>query len=194
MTAPSSQEISQMLLDCSNGNKEAFDRLLPVVYQELRRRARYHMRKENSGHSLQTGDLVNEVYLKLVDYKKMKWQDRAHFFAVAAQAMRRLLVERARRREAVKRGGGAFIEPLDGVEIISPERGEDEIALEEALIKLETLDPRRGRLVELRYFGGLTEEETAEVMGISVATVGREWRVAKAWLYHEISGGSLDGD
>ena len=192
MTAPSSQEISQMLLDCSNGNKEAFDRLLPVVYQELRRRARYHMRKENSGHSLQTGDLVNEVYLKLVDYKKMKWQDRAHFFAVAAQAMRRLLVERARRREAVKRGGGAFIEPLDGVEIISPERGEDEIALEEALIKLETLDPRRGRLVELRYFGGLTEEETAEVMGISVATVGREWRVAKAWLYHEISGGTLD--
>ena len=193
MTTLSSQEVTQMLLDCSDGDKAAFDRLMPVVYQELRRRARYHMRQESPGHSLQTADLVNEVYLKLVDYKKMRWQNRAHFFAVAAQAMRRILVEHARRRRSAKRGGGKVFVPPDDAVIVSPERSDDVIALEDALIKLETLDARRGRVVELRFFGGLTEEEIAEVMEISIATVRREWRAAKAWLYHEISEGPLDG-
>jgi RNA polymerase sigma-70 factor, ECF subfamily len=186
MTA-SQIEVTQMLLDWGNGDKAALDKLVPVVYQELRRLARYYMRHERAGHTLQTSALVNEAYIRLVDYRQMRWQGRAHFFAVAAQAMRRILVEHARKRHFAKRGGGAVQVSLDEAATVSEKQASDLIALDDALSSLEAIDPRKCRIVELRYIGGLNIEETAEVLSISPATVQREWRSAKAWLYRTIS-------
>lgn len=180
------------MLDWGNGDKAALDKLVPVVYQELRRLAAYYMRRERPGHTLQTSALVNEAYMRLVDYSQMRWQSRAHFFAVAAQAMRRILVEHARKRHFAKRGGGAVKVSFDEAAIVSQEQAADLVALDDALTSLEAMDERKARIVELRYIGGLNIEETAEVLSISPATVQREWRAAKAWLYREINEGAKD--
>jgi RNA polymerase sigma factor (TIGR02999 family) len=187
--ASSQVEVTQLLLDWGNGDKAALDKLVPVVYQELRRLARHYMRRERPGHTLQTSALVNEAYMRLVDYEHMRWQSRAHFFAVAAQAMRRILVEHARKRHFAKRGGGAVRVSFDEAATVSGKQAADLIALDDALTSLETIDPRKSRIVELRYIGGLNIEETAEALAISPATVQREWRSAKAWLYREIKQG-----
>ena len=189
MTRPAPEEVSQLLRDWSNGNQAALDKVMPVVYQELRRLAHHYMRKERAGHTLQTTALVNEAYLRLADYKRMRWQSRAHFFAVAAQVMRRILVEQARSKNFAKRGGGAEKISLDETAIVSAGRSAEVIAVDEALSDLESWDPRKGRIVELRFFGGLSIEETAEVLKVSPTTVQREWRSAKAWLYRAISEG-----
>ena len=189
MTTPGPEEVSQLLRDWSNGDQAALDKVMPVVYQELHRMAHHYMRKERAGHTLQTTALVNEAYLRLADYKRMRWQSRAHFFAVAAQVMRRILVEQARSKKFEKRGGGAQKISLDETAIVSAERSAEVIAVDEALTDLESWDPRKGRIVELRFFGGLSIEETAEVLKVSPTTVQREWRSAKAWLYRAISEG-----
>lgn len=187
MTTPAPEEVSQLLRDWSSGDQAALDKLIPVVYQELRRLARHYMRNERAGHTLQTTALVNEAYMRLAGYKEMRWQSRAHFFAVSAQVMRRILVEHARRRNFAKRGGGAQKVALDEAAVVSAGRSAEVIAVEEALTDLESWDPRKGKIVELRFFGGLSIEETAEVLKISPTTVQREWRSAKAWLYRAIS-------
>lgn len=189
MTKPAPEEMSQLLRDWSNGDHEALDKLMPVVYQELHRLAHHYMRNERAGHTLQTTALVNEAYMRLADYKRMRWQNRAHFFAVAAQVMRRILVENARSRNYAKRGGGAQQVELEDTAVISAGRAAEVIAVEEALTGLESWDSRKGRIVELRFFGGLTIEETAAVMKLSPTTVQREWRSAKAWLYRAINEG-----
>ena len=181
-----------MLHDWGNGDGTAFDQLIPLVYQELRRMAHQYMRRERPGATLQTTALINEAYLRLVDYKRMRWQDRAHFFAVSAQVMRRILVERARSRQSDKRGGAAQKVSLDEVADLAIERAPDLIALDNALTRLGAIAPRKVRIVELRYFGGLNLDETAEVLGVSSPTVQREWRAAKAWLYRAISEGIPD--
>lgn len=186
------KEITGLLLDWGNGDEAAFDQLIPLVYQELRRMAHQYMRRERPGATLQTTALINEAYLKLVDYKRMSWQDRAHFFAVAAQVMRRILVERARSRQSDKRGGAAQKVSLDEAADLAIECAPDLIALDDALTRLGVIAPRKVRIVELRYFGGLNLEETAEVLGVSSPTVQREWRAAKAWLYRAISEGIKD--
>lgn len=188
----SQNQVTQLLLDWGNGDKAALEKLVPVVYQELRRLAAYYMRRERPGHTLQTSALVNEAYMRLVDYSQMRWQSRAHFFAVAAQAMRRILVEHARKRHFAKRGGGAVKVSFDEAAIVSQEQAADLVALDDALTSLEAMDERKARIVELRYIGGLNIEETAEVLAISAATVQREWRAAKAWLYREIKKGAGD--
>ncbi len=192
MTTPSANEVTKLLLDWGNGDKAALDKLFPAVYQELRRLARNYMRRERAEHTLQTSALVNEAYLRLVDYKQVRWQNRAHFYAVAAQAMRRILVDYARAHRAAKRGAGGQKVSLDEAAIISEERAEELLALDNALSRLEQLDERKCRIVEMRYISGLSVEEVAEVVGISARTVEREWRAAKAWLYREISKGSRD--
>jgi len=189
MTRPAPEEVSQLLQDWSNGDQAALDKVMPVVYQELHRMAHHYMRKERAGHTLQTTALVNEAYLRLADYKKMRWQSRAHFFAVAAQVMRRILVEQARSKKFAKRGGGAQQISLDETALVSAGRSAEVIAVDEALTDLESWDPRKGRIVELRFFGGLSIEETAEVLKVSPTTVQREWRSAKAWLHRAISEG-----
>lgn len=181
-----------MLADWSNGDKAALDQLIPMVYEELKRLARYHMRRERAGHTLQTSALVNEAYLRLVDYKRMRWQDRAHFLGVAAQAMRRILVDHARKRQYAKRGGAGLKVSLDEASEMAEQKATDLVALDDALMSLESLDARKSRIVELRYFGGLKIEETAEVMGISPATVQREWSTARIWLHREVSRGGGD--
>jgi RNA polymerase sigma factor (TIGR02999 family) len=183
----SPKEVTQMLLEWSNGDKAAFDRLVPLVYTELRRLANHYMRRERPGQTLQTTALVHEAYTRLVDYKRMRWQDRAHFFAVAAQVMRRILVERARSRQAAKRGEGTVKVSLAEAAATSNETSADILALDEALKELELRDPRKSQLIELRFFGGLNIEETAEVMGLSPTTVQREWRAARAWLYRAVT-------
>jgi len=180
-------EVTQLLLQWSDGDKAALDKLMPLVYRELRRLASHYMRRERPAHTLQASALVNEVYLRLVDYRRMEWQNRAHFFAVAAQAMRRILVEHARSRQYAKRGGTAQRISLDDVAVLTHQQAAELVALDEALTTLEALDARKGRIVELRYIGGLSIEETAEILGISTATVERDWRSAKAWLYRAIS-------
>lgn len=187
MAKPSPEEITGLLLDWGNGDKAALDRLIPLVYQELRRLAHRQMRRERPGDTLQTTALVNEAYLRLVDYERIRPRDRAHFFAIAAQAMRRILIERARSRRSAKRGSGAQQISLDEAADVSSERATDLVALDEALTNLAAIDPRKGQVVELRYFGGLTTEETAEVLGVSTPTVERDWRTAKIWLHREIS-------
>lgn len=189
MTRPAPEEVSQLLKEWSNGDQAALDRVVPIVYQELRRLAHHYMRRERPGHTLQTTALVNEAYMRLADYKKMRWQSRAHFFAVAAQVMRRILVEQARSKNFAKRGGGAEKISLDETAVVSAGRSAEVIAVDDALTELESWDPRKARIVELRFFGGLSIEETAEVMKISPTTVQREWRSAKAWLYKAISEG-----
>jgi RNA polymerase sigma factor (TIGR02999 family) len=190
MLAP--HEVTRLLVDWREGDQTAFDRLLPLVYDELHRMAAHYMRGERPGHTLQTSALVNEVYLRLADYKQMQWQDRAHFFAVAAQAMRRILIDFARARQNLKRGGGAERVSLDEALVVTPAGGTDLLALDEALGRLDKLNPRQARMVELRYFGGLSEEELAEVLGVTTRTVRRDWSLARAWLYRELSGRSND--
>ena len=187
MATLSQNDITDLLLDWGSGNRAAFDRLIPLVYKELRRMAHQHMRRERPGNTLQTSALINEAYIRLVDYNRTRWQDRAHFFAVAAQAMHRILVERARGRRRLKRGGGAQQVSLDEAAGLVDDRAANIIALDNALEELSAIAPRKAQVVELRYFGGLNIDETAEVLGVSSPTVQREWRAAKAWLYRAIS-------
>ena len=184
---PSSKSITQLLVDWRNGDTSALGELTPMVYEEMRRLANHYMRRERQGHTLQTSALVNEAYIRLVDHKNMHWQNRAHFFAVAAQAMRRILVDHARGLNYAKRGGGALKVELDEGAIVAEERAAELIALDDVLMDLGRLDPRKSRLVELRYFGGLSIDETAEALGIAPITVRREWRKAKAWLHRALS-------
>ncbi len=184
--------VSLLLRAWSAGDREALDRLAPIVYDELRRLARRYMRQERPGHSLQTTALVNEAYMRLVNYKRMRWQNRAHFFAISAQLMRRILVEHARRHN-LKRGRGRQFVPLDEVAMVGGGRVPDLEALDEALTALERLDARKSRVVEMRFFGGLTVEEMAEALKVSPVTVKREWRGARAWLYLELKEPSNHG-
>lgn len=185
------QEITQLLLSWSKGDKAALNQLIPLVYPELRRLARRYMGRENSQHTLQTSALINEAYLRLVDQQAVAWQDRAHFLAVAAQVMRHILIDHARSHRYAKRGAGAQHIALDDVAVVNQDRAAEFVALDDALTTLAVVDPRKGRIVELRFFGGLTVEETAEVMTLSQITIKREWRAAKAWLLREISGPDL---
>jgi RNA polymerase sigma-70 factor, ECF subfamily len=185
-------EVSMLLRAWSDGDQGALDRLTPIVYAELHRLARRYMRGEREGHSLQATALVNEAYLRLADYRRMRWQDRAHFFAVSAQVMRRILVEHARRRN-LKRGGGVPHVALDEAAIAGVVRPTDLVALDDALNELARLDARKARVVELKFFGGLSVEETAEVLSVAPITVMRDWSTAKAWLYRELTGGTDDG-
>lgn len=178
-----------MLANWSKGDESALAQLMPLVHAELRRIAQRQMGRERAGHTLQATALVNEAYLKLAGEGGFEWHDRAHFFAVCAQVMRHILIDHARAHARDKRGGGAIQVSLNDVAVIDAGPAEDVVALDEALRELETLDPQKGRIVELRYFGGLTIEETAEVLGISPRTVRREWRRAKAWLFRMISEG-----
>ncbi len=181
------QEITQLLANWSQGDKAALDQLVPLVYPELRRLAKRHMGREGPEHTLQTSALINEAYLKLVNQQNVEWQNRAHFFAVAAQVMRHILVDHARTRNYAKRGGGAPKVPLDEAAALTEQRASELIALDDALRDLAALDERRSQIIELRFFGGLSLEETAEVMNISPSTVQREWRAAKAWLHHTMT-------
>lgn len=184
-SAPPS-EVTQLLLAWGQGDRGALDRLLPLVYDELRRLARRHMRRERPGHTLQTTALVHEAYLRLVNQENVRWQNRAQFFGVAAELMRRILVDHARALHSAKRGSGARTVPLEEGAALSPERAGEMVAIDEALRRLEAIDPRKSRVVELRFFGGLTVEEAADVLGTSSVTVARDWRAARAWLFHEI--------
>ena len=186
MTSPP-EEITALLLDWGNGDKAALDRVIPMVYQELRRLAHRQMRRERAGDTLQTTALINEAYLRLVDYVRVRPRDRAHFFAIAAQAMRRILIERARSRRSAKRGSGAQEVSLDYAADVSNQRAADLVALDEVLTSLAAIDPRKAEIVELRYFGGMTIEEAAEVLGVSTPTVERDWHTAKIWLHREVS-------
>src|SRR6266480_6609918 len=188
MDAPSvsQQEVTNLLARWSHGDDAAFGELTPLIYEELRRIAHRHMGGERADHTLQTTALVNEAYLRLADQTKPNWQSRAHFFAVAARAMRRILVSYARSQRSQKRGGGALKVDLDEAALISPEESQEIVDLHEALERLATLDSRKAQVVELKYFGGLNYDEMAEVLKISPVTVRRDWRFAKAWLYTEL--------
>jgi RNA polymerase sigma factor (TIGR02999 family) len=190
MAQAPSQEITQLLLAWGQGDQAALEQLMPLVYEELRRRARLYMSRQRSGHTLQTTALVNEAYLRLIDSSRVQWQNRAHFFAVSSQLMRRILVDFARDHASLKRGGGAQRIALESAPEISVERSADLIALDDALHALHALHPRQSQIVELRYFGGLSEEETAEALKISPRTVRRDWSLARAWLYRELKRGS----
>ncbi len=183
---PAKGDISTLLHAWSKGDPEALDKLTPIVYDELRRLARRYMRRERASASLQTTALVNEAYMRLVDYKRMQWHDRAHFFAVSSQLMRRILVEHARRRN-LKRGAGIQHVSLDDAAVVGHGRGPDLVALDDALNQLAMLDPRKVKVVEMRFFGGLSVEESAEVLKVSTVTVLRDWSTAKAWLYRELT-------
>ena len=189
---PAVGDVSTLLRAWSDGDQCALGQLTPIVYDELRRLARHYMRRERAGHSLQTTALVNEAYMRLVDYKRMRWQNRAHFLAVAAQAMRRILVDHARRRNP-KRGADAEHVSLDAAVVIGTDRSHDFVSLDDALNTLGELAPRKAKVVELRFFGGLSVDETAEVLHVSSITVMREWKSAKAWLYRELTGGTVNG-
>lgn len=189
---PGTKDISRLLHAWSGGDQSALNRLTPLVYTELRRLAHRYMKREGAGHTLQTTALVNEAYLRLVDYKRMQWQDRAHFFAASAQVMRRILVDHARSHN-IKRGRGMQHVTLDEVALVDREPSQDLVALDDALTALERLDARKVQIVEMRFFGGLSVEETAEVLKVSPATVRRDWSIAKFWLYRELGGGNGDG-
>ena len=183
----SPQEVTQLLRAWSGGQESALDKLVPMVYGELHRMARRYMARERPGQTLQVTALVNEAYLRLVDSPQTSWQDRAHFFAVCAQMMRRILVDRARGRRARKRGMGTPALELDEALVVAQGRGTDLVALDDALKDLAALDPRKGQVVELRFFGGLSVEETAEVLKVSKETVMRDWKLAKSWLRRELN-------
>ena len=191
MASPSPKDVTRLLVDWGNGDQAALDELIPLVYDELRRMAGRYMRRESKGHTLQTSALVNEAYLRLVDQKSVQWQNRAHFFGVAAQLMRRILVDHARSRSRAKRGGRAQMVSLAEQAVMSKEVA-DVIALDESLNNLAELDPRKSQIVEMKFFGGLTNEEVAEVLKVTSRTVEREWRKAKAWLHRAISKGETD--
>jgi RNA polymerase sigma-70 factor (ECF subfamily) len=188
MTTPSSsqQEVTQLLGDWSGGDAGALDKLIPLVQPELHRLAHHYMTRERAGHTLQTTALLDEVYLRLVDNTKPLWQNRTHFVAAAAQLMRRIMVDHARERHSLKRGGGARKVTLDEAALVTETRSEELLALDEALARLAAQDPRKSQIVELRYFGGLTVKEAAEFLKLSQRTVEREWNMAKAWLYRAL--------
>jgi RNA polymerase sigma factor (TIGR02999 family) len=190
---PARSDVSQLLHAWSEGDQAALEQLTPIVYKELHRLARYYMKGERPGHVLQTTALVNEAYMRLVDYKRMQWQNRAHFFAVSAQLMRRILVEHARRQN-LKRGGGVQHVSLEEAALVGDqsEWAADLVALDDAMNALAVLDPRKVQVVEMRFFGGLSVEETAEVLDVSSVTVMRDWSTAKAWLYRELTGRADD--
>lgn len=187
MSGTPPQEITQLLIAWSDGDAAALARLTPLIYQELHRLAHHYMSREQVGHTLQTTALVNEAYLRLVDASQVRWQNRAHFFAVSANVMRRLLVDLARSRQYQKRGGAAQQVSLEQALEFSQERAPDLVALNDALTTLATLDSRQSKVVELRFFGGLDYDEIAEVLKVSVATVRRDWSLARVWLYRELS-------
>lgn len=187
MSESSPNEISKLLVRWRNGDKSALDKLTPLVLEELRRLARHYMRAERFGHTLEPTALVNEAYLRFVNLREMEWQNKAHFFAVAATIMRRILVDHARGRNYAKRGGAQQRLSLSKADRIANKPDVDLVALDDALLTLETMNSQQSRIVELRFFGGLTIEETAEVLGISHATVERDWAVARAWLRREIT-------
>jgi RNA polymerase sigma factor (TIGR02999 family) len=187
LTLEPSGDVTRLLAAWREGDESALARLLPLVEADLRRRARRYMGGENRGHTLQTTALVNEAFLKLVRQRGVAWQNRSHFFAVAAQAMRRVLVDHAKTRRRRKRGGGAARVTFDEAAVVSPERSAEVLALDGALRKLEARDPRKARLVEMRYFAGLSVEETADALSVSVATVRRDWRFVRAWLRRELA-------
>ena len=186
------KDIGALLRAWSDGDQTALDRLAPIVYDELRRLAHRYMEGEPRGHTLQTTALVNEAYMRLVGYNRMQWQDRAHFFAVSAQVMRRILVDHARRHN-VKRGAGAQRVDFDEAAVVAGARAPDLVALDDAMNALARLDMRKVRIIEMRFFGGLSAEETAEVLDVSPATVRRDWSIAKLWLYRELRGGADNG-
>ena len=188
MALPPPDEITQLLHAWTEGAPEALEKLIPVVYDELHRLAQRYMAHERPDHTLQASAVVNEAYIRLADVKRMSWQNRAQFFGVSAQLMRRILVDFARRRRSSKRGGEAEAVSLDEALVVSKERRADLVALDEALNALAAIDPRRSRVVELRFFGGLTVEETAAVLKVSPETVMHDWKLAKAWLTREMSG------
>ncbi|MBI1765262.1 MAG: sigma-70 family RNA polymerase sigma factor [Acidobacteria bacterium] len=185
-----SAEVTQLLLAWRDGDAAALERLVPLVHAELRRIARGFMRKEQAGHTLQTSALVNEAYMRLIDARQVAWQNRAHFFAISASLMRRILVDFARERRARKRGGSAQQVVLDDAMLVGRARGEDVLAVDEALHALAKLDERKSKVVELRFFGGLNEAEIAEALQVSPETVRRDWRLSKAWLLKFLSGGN----
>jgi RNA polymerase sigma factor (TIGR02999 family) len=182
------RDVTQLLMSWSDGDESALEKLVPLVYGELRRLAGQYMRRERRDHTLQTTALINEAYLQLIDIRKMHWQNRAHFFALCARLMRRILVDFARSRQYAKRGGGAQPLSLDQSVLVSPEYSPDLLAVDDALQALAKFDGRKAQVVELRFFGGLTIEETAEALKVSPETVRRDWRLAKAWLLRELSG------
>ncbi len=179
-------EVTQLLIDWSNGDERALQQLIPLVHEELRRVARRHMAHERAQHTLQATALVNEAYVRLVDIRQVRWQNRAHFFAMSARLMRRILVDFARSRRYQKRGGAARKVTLDEALVVSPEPGADLVALDEALTALAAVDPRKAQVVEMRFFGGLSVEESAEALHVSRDTVMRDWKLAKAWLLREL--------
>ena len=185
---PSPQQVTQLLVAWGDGDRAALDKLMPLVHEELRRLAHHYMRGEGPGHTMQTSALVNEAYLRLADQTNPHWQNRAHFFAISAQLMRQILVDYARKRRSRKRGGDVRQASLDEEMIVSEERSANVVALDDALKSLAEIDPRKSQIVELRFFGGLSIEETAEVLQISPGTVMRDWTLAKAWLRREITG------
>jgi RNA polymerase sigma-70 factor, ECF subfamily len=188
---PPCGDVSALLRAWTDGDQHALEKLTPIVYEELHRLARYYISGERTGNSLQTNALVNEAYLRLTDYRRMRWQNRAHFFAVSAQLMRRILVDRARRHN-LKRGAGVQHVSLEDTALVG-ERDEDLVALDDALRVLARFDSRKAQVVELRFFAGLTVEESAEVLKVSPITVMRDWSTARAWLYREMKGESADG-
>jgi RNA polymerase sigma factor (TIGR02999 family) len=190
---PGSHEITQLLLAWSEGDSEALDRLAPLVYDELHRLAKSYMRKERARHTMQTTALIHEAYLRLIDAGQVEWRNRAHFFGVASRAMRQILVAMARERGCQKRGGGARQVSLDEAMMIDEGRDEDLVALDEALGALAKIDARKAQVVEMRFFGGLTEEEIAAALGVSTETVRRDWRLARSWLRRKLSGEQNDG-
>jgi RNA polymerase sigma factor (TIGR02999 family) len=192
MPTSSPEEVTQLLAAWGSGDQAALNQLMPLVYDELHQIAHRYLRRERADHTLQTTALVNEAYLKLVGEQNKDWQNRVHFFAVAANMMRHLLVDYARTRNRARRGGGAQQVPLDDALIVSHERATELLKLDDALQSLEKFDARKSRIAELRYFGGLSVEETAEVLRVSTTTILREWRLTKAWLHHEMSRGGND--
>ena len=187
MSEPTSEDITRLLLDWGKGNQAALNELMPIVYDELRRLARHYMRAQRPGHTLQTTALVNEAYLKLIDSSRVKWQNRTHFFAISAQLMRRILVDFARSKNSLKRGGEFQQVDLNESLALPVEQKTDLVALDDALSRLADLNARQSQIVELRYFGGLSEEEIAETLGISSRTVRRDWSLARAWLFRELT-------
>jgi RNA polymerase sigma factor (TIGR02999 family) len=187
MRTHSPKEITRLLVAWGDGDESALAQLTPLVYEELHRLAHHYMSHEREGHTLQSTALVNEAYVRLIDWKNVRWQNRAHFFAVSAQLMRRILVDFARARGYQKRGGGALPIALDEVTVVSAGKGADLVALDEAIGSLAELDERQSKVVELRFFGGLSIEETAEVLKVSPGTVRRDWSFARAWLHRELS-------
>ena len=193
MSQPSAHKITGLLEAWSRGDESALERLAPLVYDELHRLAHHYMRQERPGHPLQTTALVNEAYLRLINWKEVQWQNRAHFFAVSAQMMRRILVDFARDRLYLKRGGGTLQVSLSEAASFTDDAGADLVALDEALTALSEMDPRKGRVVEMRFFGGLSVEEVAEVLKVSEETVMRDWRLSKVWLLRQL-GREADGE